>query len=61
MVVQIQIKSVYGKPTYYPVNEAGQLFAAIAETKTLSKGDLTKIMQLGFEIQYVDAYADAQV
>jgi hypothetical protein len=52
---------VYGKPTYYPVNEAGQLFAAIAETKTLSKGDLQKIMQLGFEIQYVDAYADAQV
>jgi hypothetical protein len=61
MIVQIQIKCVYGKPTYYPVNEAGQLFAAIAETKTLSKGDLQKIMQLGFEIQYVDAYADAQV
>lgn len=61
MVVQIQIRNVYGKPTYYPANEAAQLFADIAETKTLSKGDLTKIKQLGFSIEYVDAYANAQV
>jgi hypothetical protein len=60
-VVQIEIKSVYGKPTYYPANEAARLFAAIAETKTLSKGDLRKIKALGFAVEYVNAYAAAEV
>jgi len=60
MKVQISIKSVYGHTLYYPVNEAALIFARLAGKKTFRKADLNDIKQLGFEIEFVSAYADAE-
>lgn len=61
MQVQIQIKTVYGNVTYYPVNDAAKRFAAIAGTKTLSVSTIKNIKALGFEVEYVDALDFARV
>lgn len=61
MQVQIQIKTVYGNVTYYPVNEAAKRFAAIAGTKTLSVATIRNIQALGFAVEYVDALAFVRV
>lgn len=60
-VIQIEIKSVYGAIKYYPVNQAAQLIAQIAGTKTLSAQALKLAVQLGMQIEYVNAYASAQI
>lgn len=61
MQVQIQIKTVYGNVTYYPVNDAAKRFAAIAGTKTLSVSTIKNIQALGFAVEYVDALDFARV
>lgn len=61
MQVQIQIKTVYGNVTYYPVNETAKRFATIAGTKTLSIANIKHIQALGFAVEYVDALAFARV
>lgn len=55
-VIQVQVKSVYGNTLIYPVNEAAQLIANIAGTKTLSNANLACAERLGFTIQQVPAY-----
>lgn len=49
-VVQIEVKSVYGVDKIYPVNEAAQLIAKIAGTKTLSTQNIIDLGTLGFEV-----------
>ena len=60
-VIQISIKQVYGSSLYYPANEAAQIFARIAGKKTFKKADLNDMKQLGFQIEYVNAYAAEEV
>ena len=60
-VVQISIKQVYGSSLYYPVNDAAKVFARIAGKKTFKKADLNDMKQLGFVIEYVNAYEAAEV
>jgi hypothetical protein len=60
MKVQISVKSVYGNTLYYPVNEAAFIFARLAGKKTFRKSDLSDMKLLGFEIEFVSAYADAE-
>jgi hypothetical protein len=49
-VLQITVRSNYGAPAIYPVNEAAKIFAAIAGTKTLQLNTLAKAKQLGYRI-----------
>lgn len=56
-VLQIKIKSVYGTAMCYPANEAAELIAKIAGTKTLNTAQLEYAVQLGFQIQEVPAYS----
>lgn len=60
-VIQVQVRNVYGKPVVYPANEAAELIAAIAGTKTLSTATLAYARRLGFDIQQVEAYQLAEV
>lgn len=48
--IQIRVKDVYGRETYYPVNEPAQLIAKLAGTRTLTSEALTIAKQLGFNI-----------
>ena len=62
-VVFLTIKIVYGVPKIYPdpTNATALQLAKLTGTKTFSAQDVAAIKALGFEIQYSDAYADAQV
>ena len=60
-LIQISIKQVYGNVLYYPANEAAGIFASIAGKKTFSQKDISNILALGFEIQYVNAYEALEV
>ena len=62
-IVFIIIKCVYGVMKYYPdpSNATALRLAKLTGNKTFSTSDLATIRRLGFEIQYVDAYAGAQV
>lgn len=46
----VRVRSVYGTPTIYPVNEPAQLIAEIAGTKTLTHSALSAAERLGFTI-----------
>jgi hypothetical protein len=49
--VVVEIKSVYGNETIYPMNEQGKTFAKISGTKTLSRRAIENIKALGFIIE----------
>jgi hypothetical protein len=49
-VVQVSVRMVYGTPAIYPANDAAQIFAAIAGTKTLQLNTLNKAKSLGYRI-----------
>jgi hypothetical protein len=50
-VLEIKIKQVYGKDTYYPANAEAEIFAKLARTTTLLPETLKLAKQLGYEIQ----------
>jgi hypothetical protein len=54
--IQIQIKSVYGTETAYPVCAKAKAFAAIAGTKTITRHTLLQVMAIGFSIEVLDRY-----
>ena len=62
-VVFLTIKIVYGVPKIYPdpTNTTALQLAKLTGTKTFSAQDVAAIKALGFEIQYSDSYAAAQV
>ena len=62
-VVFLTIKIVYGVPKIYPdpTNTTALQLAKLTGTKTFSAQNIADIRALGFEIQYNDAYTDAQV
>jgi hypothetical protein len=47
----VEPRNNYGATVFYPANEAAQLFADIAGTKTLSMSVIQKAKQLGFLIE----------
>lgn len=49
-VIEIEVRSVYGKDTIYPVNEAAKTLARIAGKKTLSASDIQNANALGLEV-----------
>jgi hypothetical protein len=54
MIVQVRVKNVYGTDTVYPANEAAELFAQIAGTKTLTPQTMHLIRRLGYTVELVD-------
>lgn len=62
-VVFLTIKIVYGVPKIYPdpTNITAVQLAKLTGNKTFSAQDIATIKALGFEVQYVDAYANAQI
>jgi len=62
-VVFLTIKCVYGVMKFYPdpSNATALRLAKLTGTKTFSNEDIATIKALGFEIQYSDAYAAAQI
>jgi hypothetical protein len=56
MLIQIQIRNVYGTETAYPVCDKAKAFAAIAGTKTITRHTLLQAMAIGFSIEVLDRY-----
>ncbi len=54
--IQIEIRSVYGEDKAYPVCAGAKAFAAIANTKTLTRSTLVEVMKIGFSIEVMDRY-----
>ena len=50
--ITVEVRSVYGRDTIYPVDAAAKSFAAIAGTTTLTVPVLKQIIRLGYEVQY---------
>lgn len=50
MVVEIEVRSVYGNNLIYPVNDAAKALARIAGKKTLSVENIKDACALGLEV-----------
>ena len=50
MQITVQIKTIYGKETIYPVDATATLFAEISGNKTLTREVIAKIKALGYQI-----------
>lgn len=50
--ITVEVRSVYGRDTIYPVDAAAKAFAAIAGTTTLTVPVLKQIIALGYEVRY---------
>lgn len=55
MIIQVEIKNVYGAEKIYPACTTSKLFADIAGTKTLTRGVLQTVKSLGYSIQIKQA------
>jgi hypothetical protein len=53
MEIQVTVRSAYGTPRIYPVNQAALILAALVGSKTLSKEHLERAMELGHTVVYV--------
>lgn len=51
MEILVQIKTIYGNETIYPVDTPAKLFAKLAGTKTLTRAALRTVKELGYEIK----------
>lgn len=50
MSIQVLIKSVYGVERIYPVCTKAKVLARLVGQATLTRADIVKIKELGFEI-----------
>lgn len=48
--ITVRAQDVYGKTMFYPVDEAANLFCAIAGRTTLNDNNLARIRKLGYTI-----------
>lgn len=51
MIAQLELKSVYGEDKIYPLCDKARQFASIAGTKTLTKGVLRSMINLGYTLE----------
>lgn len=56
VIVQIQIRNVYGEEKAYPVNYHAQCIARIAGTKTLTRVSLFNVLAMGCTIEELDRH-----
>ncbi len=50
----VRYREVYGRPTFYPVNEAAETFAKIENTKTITPRCMKLAESLGYVIECAD-------
>lgn len=53
LVIQVEVKTVYGVDKIYPANQAAEILAKIAGTKTLNNTDCALAAALGFTVEEV--------
>jgi hypothetical protein len=51
MKITIERRDQYGATVYHPADDAAQLFARIAKTKTLTPDTLALVRALGYDIE----------
>jgi hypothetical protein len=51
MEIIVEVRDVYGKPLVYPVCRRSEMFAKIAESKTLTPRVLKTIRSLGYRVR----------
>ena len=51
LLITVEVRSVYGRDTIYPVDAAAKAFAAIAGTTTITPEALRYIRALGYAVQ----------
>jgi hypothetical protein len=51
MIIQVEVRRVYGKDLYYPINDKAQMLAHIAGTETLTPQTLKLANDMGMTIQ----------
>ncbi len=49
----VEIRDVYGKPMIYPANEAAEVLASIAGTKTIALRAIQAARRLGLQVTEV--------
>jgi hypothetical protein len=64
IIIEVEVKTIYGKPLYYPKNHNAEMLAQIAGTNTLTPQTLKLATDMGMEVkasitfpQEVDQYA----
>ena len=50
-LITVEVRSVYGRDTIYPVDAAAKAFASIAGTTTITPEALKHIRALGYAVQ----------
>ena len=53
LCIHVRVMDVYGRQVVYPVCDKAKVFAAIADTKTLTETNLRRIKKLGYEIHVI--------
>lgn len=48
--ITVEIRNNYGSEAIYPVDENGKTFARLAGTRTLTRGTIELIKQLGYKV-----------
>jgi hypothetical protein len=56
MIIQIQIRNVYGEDKAYPINHEAQCIARIAGTKTMTRSTLMNVLAMGCTVQELDRH-----
>ena len=49
--ITVRVDRVYGRLVYYPVNQAGVIFAAISGHATLTPHTIAQAKQLGYTVE----------
>lgn len=52
LTLTVEVRDVYGKPTYYPACEKSWLISHIAGTTTLTPTTLKLVKDLGYSIKF---------
>ena len=50
MQITVEIKTVYGVQTIYPIDATAKLFADISGNKTLTRAVIEKVKALGYQV-----------
>jgi hypothetical protein len=50
MIIEVEVKNIYGKDTFYPLCNKALLLAQLSGNKTLTLDALKTIKSLGYEV-----------